>query len=154
MQDQEPAPEDAWVTTRLAHLQMLQDLIERMSATSGQIKVASTAMVTAVLSVATGVTNPNIALVALPVIILLAALDAYYLSLERGFRDKFNTLRVTSIEGLADFGMQPDNRPTLLTFLTSRSVWPFYASLLAIVIATSIWVDPALPAPAHELTQP
>ena len=101
-------------------------------------------MVTAVLSVATGVTNPNIALVALPVIILLAALDAYYLSLERGFRDKFNVLRVTSIKGLADFAMQPDNRPMLPTVLTSRSIWPFYASLL----------DPAPPEQVHELSRP
>jgi glucan phosphoethanolaminetransferase (alkaline phosphatase superfamily) len=152
MQDQEPMPEDAWVTTRLAHLQMLQDSIERMSATSGHIKVAGTAMVTAVLSVATGVTNPNIALVALPVIILLATLDAYYLSLERGFRNKFNALRVTSIQGLADFAMQPDNRLKLPAVLTSRSIWPFYASLLAIVIATSIVVDQA--PPQRKLTQP
>lgn len=141
MPDHEPTPDDAWVTTRLAHLQMLQALIERMSAASGQIKVAGTAMVTAVLSVATGIKNPDIALVALPVIILLAALDAYYLSLERGFRRKFDDLRVMPVNGLADFSMLPDSQSTLLAAIISRSIWPYYATLLAIIVATSLMIE-------------
>lgn len=154
MPDEVPTHSDAWVTTRLAHLQMLQALIDRMSATSGQIKVASTAMVTAVLSVAAGLTDPHLAIVALPVTILLGALDAYYLSLERGFRDKFDGLRVAPVTGLADFSMQTEVPPTLRSAFLSLSIWPYYSSLLGIVIATFLLIEQGPPIPATAPTQP
>lgn len=143
MADSTLVPDEAWVTTRIAHLQMLQGLIERMSVACGHIKVASAGIVTAVASLAASLENPHVAIVAVPVVLLLSALDAYYLSLERGFRDTFDRLRLAPITGLADFGMKSDARPSLWTALISPSVWPFHLGLLAIVLAAFVFVEPA-----------
>lgn len=138
-----PVPEEAWVTTRIAHLQMLQTLIERMSAASNHIKVANTGIVTAVASLAASLENPNVAVIALPVVLLLAALDAYYLTLERGFRGAFDRLRVTSITGLADFAIKGDGKLSFQSALISPSVWPYHLVLLAIVLAAVVFVEPS-----------
>lgn len=133
---------EEWVSTRVAHLQMLQGLVDRMSVASGQIKVANTGIVTAVVSVSVSLANPHVAVVAGPVVLLLSALDAYYLSLERGFRETFDELRASAISGLADFEMRPKTAPSFWHAFASPSVWPFHLGLLAIVSMAVFFVTP------------
>lgn len=119
---------------------MLQSMIERMSAVSGQMKVASTGIVTAVASLSATVSNPSVALVGVPVVLLLSLLDSYYLALERGFRAKFDEVRIQEISGFSDFNCSTDRMLSLGKALCSRSVWPFYLGLIALSVATFAFV--------------
>ena len=142
MESIEKTPDELWVTTRIAHLQMLQKQIERMSIASGQIKVANTGIVTAIMSLAVSLGNPLVAVTALPIILLLSSLDAYYLSLERGFRHIFDELRVAPLVGLADFQMTVETKQSFWRAFLSPSVWPFHLRLLAIACAAFSFVVP------------
>jgi hypothetical protein len=71
------------------HLQMIQAVITRLASQSTTIKGWCVTVTAALLGVGAGSTTPLVAIIAAYVVSTFAVLDAYYLSLERGYRDLY-----------------------------------------------------------------
>jgi len=72
------------------HVRILQDVIKRMASNSASCKTWCITIIAAILVLAIDNTQPSTILVGLLVAFLFFLLDAYYLSLERDFREKYN----------------------------------------------------------------
>ena len=92
-------------------------------------------MVSAILVIVADKGKPSYALIAVIPTVLFLVLDAYYLALERGFRESYNSF----IEKLHEGKVEPADvycimpRGSLLRkfarALLSFSIWPFYLTL-------------------------
>jgi hypothetical protein len=121
-----------------SHLTILQSVVQRMAANSASAKVSCITLVSAILVIVADKSKPQYAWLALLPTSLFLALDAYYLSLERAFRDSYNTFvtklheRTLTQEDM--FVVAPLHRfPNVVTSLGSFSVWPFYGTLLVLI---------------------
>ena len=74
-----------------AHLTIMQGVIQRMAENSRSCKVWCVTLVAATLVLVARTGEPQHALIALVPTLLFLALDAYYLALERAFRNSYNT---------------------------------------------------------------
>jgi len=72
-----------------SHLTILQSVIQRMAANSSSSKAWCVTLVSAILVIVADKGKPQYAWLALIPTILFLVLDAYYLSLERGFRNAY-----------------------------------------------------------------
>ncbi|MEU3457702.1 hypothetical protein ABZ671_29500 [Micromonospora sp. NPDC006766] len=75
--------------TREAHLQMIQSVVSRLAAQSTTIKGWCVTLTAALLGYGATAAAPIIIGLALYVIVAFAILDAYYLVLERKYRDLY-----------------------------------------------------------------
>ena len=73
-----------------SYLTILQGVIGRMGTNSAASKTWCIALVSAVLVVSADKGNPNYVWICIIPILLLMFLDAYYLGMERRFRDLYN----------------------------------------------------------------
>jgi hypothetical protein len=124
-----------------SHLGILQNIIQRMASDSTSCKTWCITIVSAILVVVANKGKPDLAWIALFPVISFASLDAYYLALEKGFRNSYNdfikklhTRRLT-LEDL--YSVAPTGRFVSLQIaaLKSFSVWWFYLLLIALVAA-------------------
>ena len=129
------------------HLGILQRVIERMASNSTSSKAWCIAVVSAVLVIVADKEKPNLALLAFIPIILFSALDAYYLALEKGFRNSYQDF----VKKVHDGTLMPEdlycvvpdrNRRLKLEAIKSFSVWGFYFGLLTLVIAAWLIILP------------
>ena len=123
------------------HLEINQNVISRMAENSRSCKVWCVTLVAAVLVLVARTGQPQHALIALAPTALFYVLDAYYLSLERGFRRSYGNFIVKLREGrvtssdlfvVAPTGSTP--RWTLWAMFRSFSVAPFYAVVVGTVV--------------------
>ena len=122
-------PESAAVQT---HLTIMQDVIRRMAENSRSCKVWCVTLVSAilVLSAQTGIAQ-HVLIAPIPALLFLV-LDAYYLALERGFRNAYDafvqTLHTGKLTPCDLYVVKPKEAiPKLfLQCLPSFSIWPFY----------------------------
>ncbi len=123
------------------HLEIMQGVIARMAENSRSCKVWCVTLVSAVLVLVARTGEADHALIALAPAILFYVLDAYYLSLERGFRQSYGDLvgkihsRQVSISDL--YTVAPTGSITqglLWAMFQSFSVLPFYLVVLATVL--------------------
>jgi hypothetical protein len=129
-----------------AHLAILQAVIQRMATNSSSCKGWCITLVAAILVVVADKGKPQLAWIALIPTLLFLALDAYYLALEKAFRNSYNRfierlhegklgasdLYVVEPEGgLAGLGMKA---------LASFSIWPFYTTLVVMIYLTRVFV--------------
>ncbi|MCI0555990.1 MAG: hypothetical protein L0287_34030 [Anaerolineae bacterium] len=121
------------------HLGILQGIVLRMATNSTLCKTWCITIVSAILVIVADKGKPDFAWIALFPSILFAGLDAYYLALEKGFRNsydefikKLHTGQLTT-EDL--FSVAPTGRSFDLhvAALKSFSVWGFYLPLVALV---------------------
>jgi len=128
-----------------AHLNMIQSVIQRMASNSASCKAWCITLVSAILVIVADKGKPNYALLALIPASLFLLLDAYYLALERGFRESYNSfvqkvhedkLLVGDVYYITPKG--PLGRK-LAGALLSFSIWPFYTTLV-----TMIWLANSL----------
>lgn len=141
------------------YLQMMQSNIERMASNSANCKTWLTTIVAGFLAIGCNVTALNgWILITLVPIIMFWYLDGYYLSLERGFRNREKDfLNKVNSEGddykkaLYNFKQFPkknineEERQNGLVKTTgqwkSSSVLSFYLSIIAVVIAITILLN-------------
>ena len=123
------------------HLEIMQGVIMRMGENSRSCKVWCVTLVAATLVLVARTGEANHALIGLAPTVLFYVLDAYYLSLERGFRRSYNSFVHQLHEGkinayhlfTVDFvGRIPQG--TLWAMFWSFSVLPFYAMVVATVL--------------------
>ncbi len=119
----------------ITHLQMIQDIVERMARCSFWIKGWTIALVVAVLAVMFRIGgNPNMYLWVVP-IVLLGCLDAYYLWQERCFRGTYDIVRM---QQETDFAMKPDTGNKYIPVLISKTIFWFYFTLCGLM-GLAIW---------------
>lgn len=120
------------------HLDMIQSVIRRMAQNSFMIKGWSLTLVVAVFAfIKDNINGFIIPFIILP-IILFGSLDAYYLMLERKYRQLYNIVRVKKEEDI-DYDMKaPDGCKEDKTIyshsLISKSILLYYGALLLVSI--------------------
>jgi len=118
-----------------AHLGIVQQVIQRMSANSTSCKAWCITLVSAILVVVADKNNPDLAFLGLVPVILFFVLDSYYLGLEKAFRAAYNLfidkLHEDQIEASDLYSVEPSGRLSrhIVSGLLSFSVWPFYLTL-------------------------
>jgi hypothetical protein len=129
-----------------AHLSIMQSVIQRMATNSSSSKAWCITLVSAILVIVADKGKPQYAWIAVVPAFLFFVLDAYYLALEKGFRNSYNSfIEKLHSERLAAsdfFVVVPKGGLFVLFFksLGSFSVWPFYATLLGMIYAAKAFV--------------
>lgn len=121
------------------HLGIIQSVIQRMSANSTSCKAWCIMLVSAVLVIVADKGKPQYAWLAIIPTLLFLVLDAYYLALEKGFRDSYNAfidkLHQGAIQASDLYAVVPSG-PFFKNFfrsLLSFAVGPFYLTLLVMI---------------------
>ncbi len=118
-----------------AHLGIIQAVIQRMASNSTSCKAWAITLVSAILVIVADKGKPRHAMIAALPIILFFLLDSYYLSLEKRFRDSYNSFNDKLHEGkviASDlYAVTPHGLQSFafVSAMGSFSVWPFYATL-------------------------
>ncbi len=89
---------------KIAHLEMIQEIITRMAANSFLIKGWSVTLVAALFALAAGGTNPRFIYLAYFPVVMFWALDGYFLRQERLFRKLYDSARGVA-EDKTDFSL-------------------------------------------------
>ena len=127
-----------------SYLTILQGVISRMASSSAAAKTWCIALVSAIIVVVADKANPKYVWIALVPVLLFFLLDAYYLGMERQFRDRYNafiskvhdgTARVEDIFIVTPGGGFWQSLWTALRACGSVSVWPFYGLLALMLLA-------------------
>ncbi len=122
-----------------AHLEIAQSVIQRMAANSSACKAWCITTVSAILVLVADKGKPKFALMALIPIVLFWALDVYYLSLEKMFRNSYNSfihklhkgkLTAEDLYAIKPGGHLPD---AVNAAVKSFSIWPIYLTLILMV---------------------
>lgn len=125
-----------------AHLQILQTVIQRMASNSAYCKAWCITLVSAMLVIVADKGKPQFTLIAIIPAVLFLILDAYYLALEKAFRNSYNgfidKLSTGKLTVQDMYAVVPSGKLGKLFFasLTSFSIWPFYLTLLGMIWAT------------------
>jgi hypothetical protein len=123
-----------------AHLGITQTVIQRMASNSASCKTWCITLVSAILVVVADKGKPEYAWLALIPIILFFALDAYYLALEKMFRLSYNNfidkLHRGKIVASDLYAVVPSGSMirTIGASVLSFSIWPFYVTLLVMIL--------------------
>ena len=119
-----------------AHLNIMQSVIQRMSANSSSSKAWCITIVSAILVLMTDKNEPDYILIAIIPTLLFLILDTYYLALENAFRNSYNSfitkLHTKKIDSSDLFVVSPKGNLFAIFFksIISFSIWPFYLTLL------------------------
>lgn len=123
-----------------AHLGILQAVIQRMAANSASCKTWCITLVSAILVIVADKGKPQFTILAIGPTLLFLYLDAYYLRLEKQFRNSYNkivrNLHNGKLTGVDLFVVAPVGNPfaEFIRALLSSSVWPFYLLLTIMVL--------------------
>ncbi len=126
------------------HLGIIQNVIQRMASNSSASKAWCVTLVSAILVIVADKGKPEYAYIAFLPTLVFAALDAYYLALEKAFRNSYNEfisrLHSKSLTQEDLYSVAPKGNMSLLQWqsLKSFSVWGFYASLGVLIFITKI----------------
>ena len=123
------------------HLEIIQGVILRMAENSRYCKVWCVTLVAAILVLVARTGKADHALIALAPTALLYVLDAYYLMLEKRFRNSYNNfvgkVHIGQVTTLHLYTVVPDGsiaRVMLWAMFRSFSVLPFYIAVTATVL--------------------
>ena len=134
-------PESASIQT---HLGILQNVIQRMAANSAACKAWCVTLVSAILVIVADKGKPEFAYIALLPTVVFLALDAYYLALEKAFRNSYNDfirkLHRNTLTQNDLYSVQPVGNLSKLQFeaIKSFSVWGFYLSLIVLIYIAKV----------------
>lgn len=127
-----------------AHLSMLQNIVQRMAVNSSSCKSWCITLVSAILVIVADKGKPDYVWIALLPTIIFACLDAYYLALEKGFRETYNDfvkkLHTQELQQSDLYAIQPSGDIMTHQFeaFKSFSVWGFYIPLILLIYITKI----------------
>jgi hypothetical protein len=124
------------------HLSIIQNIIQRMADNSSASKTWCVTLVSAVLVIVADKGKPEYAWIAMLPTVVFAALDAYYLALEKSFRNSYNDfiakLHNKSLTAEDLYSVAPKGNISQLQFqaMKSFSVWGFYISIAVLIVIT------------------
>ncbi len=122
------------------HLGIIQGVIYRMAANSTQCKAWCITIVSAILVIIADKGNPDFAWIALLPTTLFMFLDTYYLTLEKGFRESYNSFVKSlhagdlSAEDLYSVEPSGNTHKNRWASLLSFSIWGFYLGLIVLIV--------------------
>ena len=126
------------------HLEIVQGVITRMAENSRSCKVWCVTLVSAILVLVARTGEAEHALIALAPTVLFYLLDAYYLMLERGFRNSYNLfvdkVQSSQVSTSDIYKVAPTGsaiRGMLWAMFRSFAVLPFY--LVLVVTVLLVW---------------
>ena len=132
-----------------SYLTILQGVIGRMGSNSAGAKTWCIALVSAIIVVIADKGEPGLVWIALVPVGLFFLLDAYYLGLERQFRDRYNDFIGKLHDGRAEVddvfivtpggGIHGSMKAALMA-CGSVSVWPFYSLLAAMLLGVRMCI--------------
>lgn len=123
-----------------SHLNMVQGIIQRMSANSTSCKAWAITLVSALLVIISNQDGPDYGLIAFLPVLLFFGLDTYYLSLEKRFRKSHDTFIKKLHEGslqVSDlFAITPEENAVKMFFKSAKSlsICTFYPILFILVL--------------------
>lgn len=128
------------------YLTLLQGTISSMRSNSALCKTLCVTLVAAVGAIAVTAQNSIVLLICILPIVLCGVLDAFYLSLEKGYRDKYNMvvqkLRLGELEVTEIYDMSaPTNYLSVgacKEAFTSWAVWLVYCGMLGLVLILNL----------------
>ena len=132
-----------------SYLTIIQSVISRMAANSSSCKTWCITLVSAIVVIISKNDDPNYVWIAIIPILLFFFLDTYYLSLERQFREVYNSFIRKLHHGEATvedvFYITPKTglSNTFFQFIKatgSISIWPFYTLLIVMLFVIHKWV--------------
>jgi len=124
-------------------LTILQDVIARMAGNSANAKSWCVALVSAILVLLADRASPDLVWMAIMPIIIFCMLDAYYLAMEKDFRNRYNELVKKLHAGVATVddlfviippGQSPLSTSNAWRALKSFSVLPFYVTQVIVLL--------------------
>ncbi len=123
------------------HLSFIQGVITRMNSNSFSMKGWMVAIVSALAAVyASDAANPCGYIyfaIAIPVVLIFCGLDAYYLKMEKQYRDLYN--EVLANPETTDFNMNASGfKRTLWQAFCSPSVWILYIFVIVLLVVAII----------------
>lgn len=124
------------------HLGILQNVIQRMAANSSANKTWCVTLVSAVLVIVADKGKPEYTYIALLPTFAFAALDTYYLALEKAFRNSYNDfiskLHSKTLTAIDLYSVAPQGSMSALQWesLKSFSIWGFYFSIIILIFIT------------------
>ncbi len=123
---------------RIAHLEMIQNVVTRMAANSFALKALAVALTAGVLAFAGAAPDPTplVVLAALVPVLMLWVLDARYLRLERLFRRLYDTVRRAEAAEPFTMDIAPfeAHEQSTLRIAASWSVGWFYGAIAIVLI--------------------
>jgi hypothetical protein len=123
----------------LKQLEWLQAVITRMASNSFLLKGWAVTLTTALLALSTKDADRTFAILAIYPTLVLWALDAYYLQLERKFRAQFEEIARPFSLGIA----QQTVSRSYASAVFARATWPTYVAIsmvtALIAVRTSLW---------------
>jgi hypothetical protein len=125
---------------RLKHLEFLQGAVTRMAGNSMTAKGWSVALTAAIVGLASSEhTNARFVLLAFLPPLAFWAIDAYYMYLERCYRDRFDAVRDVADAAWAGFDLTPltTSRGYIADGLLRPAVWSVH--LLILILAFVAW---------------
>ena len=129
-----------------AHLGMVQGVIQRMAGNSTASKTWCITLVSAILVVVATEGTAKFALIGFLPISLFSVLDAYYLSLEKVFRESYDQfvkkIHESTLASEDLYSVAPARHWSRQFFsaVVSLSVWPFYLMLASAVLLVEFLV--------------
>jgi hypothetical protein len=116
---------------------MIQGIITRLAGNSGALKGFTVPVVTALLGVGIDKNSDRFVWLGIYPVVVFGFLDAFYLALEKRYRDLYKTAAAdpdtewSLAAGQATF-------TDILDAVRSPSVWAFYGAALVVVIAVAL----------------
>lgn len=126
------------------HLGIIQNVIQRMAANSSACKAWCVTLVSAILVIVADKGKPDFTYIAFLPTVVFFALDAYYLALEKAFRNSYNSfikkLHENEVTQEDLYSVVPRGNLSSLQIqsLKSFSVWGFYVSIIVLIYITKI----------------
>ncbi|MEA3009923.1 MAG: hypothetical protein QOJ91_1615 [Sphingomonadales bacterium] len=126
-----PTP-DKLVDLRVAHLNMIQGVISRMSGFSAGVKNFCVTISAAIIAVAYQKQIPMLVWAAVAVVVIFCIMDTYYLGLERRYRELYEDVAARPFDQASNMSLKSErlNFSTCFRALRSNSVAGFYTLLL------------------------
>jgi hypothetical protein len=126
---------------KLKHLEFIQNIITRMNANSFLIKGWSVTLVCALFALAADKVNLKFVLIAYLPVIVFWALDGFFLSQEKQYRELYKEVAVKAEEAI-DFkldasGYNKDGRGWFRSIFT-KTLIPFHGVLLSVVVLVTV----------------
>jgi hypothetical protein len=120
-------------------LQMIQAIITRLAGNSGALKGFAVTVVTALLGVSINTHKASYAWLGIYPIVVLGLLDAYYLALERRYRDLYSKA-VDEVDTAWGLAAGKATLSDVVKAVGSPSVWAFYGSALVAVAVVALTI--------------
>ncbi|HTT99190.1 MAG TPA: hypothetical protein VMF58_14160 [Rhizomicrobium sp.] len=128
---------------KLAHLEILQNVIQRMAGNSFLLKGWSVTLVSALFALGADKANPLFVYLAYFPTAMFWALDGYFLRQERLFRAKYDSVRLldkTAIDFSMDTSSLADRVSNWGGTCFSRTLVLFHGTILGSVLVTMIGI--------------